>query len=163
MRQWHLDIKTPIGILYLVASERGLKGIGVNKPKDFYSAQPPRGAVQIILRNAQTQLDEYFEGKRASFEIPLDAEGTEFQKKVWRRLSQIPYGQTKSYKDIAIELQAPKACRAVGSANGKNPLMIVIPCHRVIASDGTLGGYSGGLDLKIKLLELEQNAAGTFL
>ena len=163
MRHWVLDIKTPIGILYLVASERGLKGVGIKKPKDFYSTEPPSGAVQIILRNAKNQIDEYFEGKRASFDLPLEAEGTEFQKKVWRRLGQIPYGQTKSYKDIAIELQAPKACRAVGSANGKNPLMIVIPCHRVIASDGTLGGYSGGLELKIKLLELEKNAAATFL
>lgn len=101
------------------------------------------------------QLEEYFSGQRKSFSIPLDLYGTSFQKMVWNELLKIPYGETRSYKDIALALNAAKAVRAVGCANNKNPLSIFIPCHRVIGSNGALVGYGGGLELKEYLLQLE--------
>lgn len=101
------------------------------------------------------QLQEYFEGKRTRFDFPYELRGTEFQKKVWNALCEIPYGETRSYKDIAVAIGNPKACRAVGMANNRNPISIVVPCHRVIGSDGKMVGYGGGLDMKEKLLKLE--------
>ena len=144
-----------IGPLYLAASERGLQAVwwhdlGLQEALEPTSPQLP------ILQAAETQLTEYLEGKRQHFDLPLDAEGTPFQQKVWGELQHIPYGTTRSYKEIAVALADEKACRAVGTANGRNPLSIVVPCHRVIASNGTLAGYSGGLALKQKLLALEQ-------
>jgi methylated-DNA-[protein]-cysteine S-methyltransferase len=112
-----------------------------------------------LLRNAALQLNEYLEGKRNSFDLPLNPKGTEFQKKVWAALCDIPYGETRSYKQIAESVGNPKACRAVGMANNKNPIMIFIPCHRVVGSDGSLTGYAGGLDMKEKLLSLEKRKA----
>ena len=109
-----------------------------------------------LLKEAAKQLDEYFSGKRKVFDLPLKANGTEFQKKVWKALTIIPCGQTRSYEQIAIMIDKPKACRAVGLANNKNPIAIIIPCHRVIGKDGKLTGYAGGLELKQKLLELEK-------
>lgn len=146
-------MKTEVGEFYLVASPTALHGIYWNDPK--LKEADAHSAAGQILKKTEGQLLEYFAGKRTSFELPLDAEGTEFQKRVWQRLCQIPYGKTKSYKDIAKELKDANASRAVGTANGKNPLSIVIPCHRVISSDGSLGGYAGGLELKKKLLALE--------
>lgn len=108
-----------------------------------------------LLKNAYKQLDEYFKGKRKFFDLPLNPKGTEFQKSVWNALMEIPYGCTYSYKDIAIKIGNEKACRAVGNANNKNPILIFIPCHRVIGSNGKLVGYGGGIELKKKLLELE--------
>ncbi|GAB6283349.1 MAG: methylated-DNA--[protein]-cysteine S-methyltransferase [Ignavibacterium sp.] len=108
-----------------------------------------------FLFNLSEQLKEYFSNKRKKFELPLDLKGTEFQMKVWSKLKEIPYGKVVSYKDIAISLGNKKLVRAVGRANSKNPLPIIIPCHRVINSNGKLGGYSGGLEIKIKLLEIE--------
>ena len=102
------------------------------------------------------QLEEYFDGKRKEFDIPIKLRGTEFQKKVWKELLKIPYGATVSYKDIAIKIGNPKACRAVGMANHNNPILIIVPCHRVINENNKLGGYALGLDLKRKLLELEK-------
>jgi O-6-methylguanine DNA methyltransferase len=102
------------------------------------------------------QLQEYFEGKRERFDLPLDLRGTPFQLRVWRALQAIPFGQTRSYKDIASELGHPAAFRAVGRANGSNPVPIVIPCHRVLRSDGGLGGFSSGLDIKVQLLAMER-------
>lgn len=102
------------------------------------------------------QLEEYFDGKRKEFDIPIKLTGTEFQKKVWNELLKIPYGKTVSYKDIAIKIGNPKACRAVGMANHNNPILIIVPCHRVINENNKLGGYALGLDLKRKLLELEK-------
>ena len=102
------------------------------------------------------ELDEYFKGKRKNFSFPMLPEGTEFQNKVWKALIEIPYGEKRTYKDIAITIGNPKACRAVGLANNKNPLPIVVPCHRVIGSNGKLVGYAGGLDIKEKLLEIEK-------
>ena len=108
-----------------------------------------------LFREARRQLDEYFDGQRQAFHLPLRPEGTEFQKKVWQVLCRIPYGQMISYRELATRVGAPRAFQAVGQANGHNPLPILIPCHRVIAANGTLGGYSGGLERKRFLLHLE--------
>lgn len=109
-----------------------------------------------LLVQAAEQLDEYFTGKRKEFDLPLAAEGTLFQKRVWNALCTIPYGETRSYKDIAIQIGNAKACRAVGMANHNNPIGIIVPCHRVVGADGKLVGYAGGLDRKQFLLELER-------
>lgn len=103
------------------------------------------------------QLNEYFGGKRKEFTVPIKLYGTNFQLKVWQALCDIPYGQTRSYKDVAIQIGNPKAARAVGMANNRNPIAIIVPCHRVIASDGKLGGYAAGLDVKRKLLKIENS------
>ena len=109
-----------------------------------------------LLKKTIKQIEEYFEGKRSFFDLPLESKGTEFQKKVWKALIEIPYGETRSYGDIAKIIGNGKASRAVGMANNKNPIPIIIPCHRVIGANGKLVGYAGGLDLKEKLLELEK-------
>lgn len=109
-----------------------------------------------LLDEAAKQLEEYFRGQRQKFDLPLNPQGTTFQKKVWEALCQIPYGETRSYKDVANMIGNPKACRAVGGANNKNPIMIVVPCHRVIGANGKLIGYDGGLELKKYLLNLEK-------
>ena len=152
--QWKYSSK--IGPIFLVVSKDGLSGLYLNQQ----SIQLAKSLNESpILRQTVEELAEYFEGKRKRFTIPLDIHGTPFQKIVWNQLQKIPYGKTVSYKEIASQINRVNACRAVGNANGKNPLCIVIPCHRVIASDGTLGGYSGGLATKIKLLNLENNAS----
>ena len=110
-----------------------------------------------IIRQTIKQFDEYFRGKRKKFELPLNPKGTEFQKKVWLQLMKIPYGKTATYKDIATLIGNSNASRAVGNANNKNPIAIIIPCHRVIGSNNKLTGYAGGLDKKEKLLNLEKN------
>lgn len=110
-----------------------------------------------LIKDVKKQLDEYFAGKRKSFDLPLAPSGTEFQKKVWNALTQIPYGKTCSYKDIACAIGNPNACRAVGMANNKNPIAIIIPCHRVVGKNGDLTGYAGGLDIKKILLDIEEN------
>jgi len=109
-----------------------------------------------LTDKAARQLDEYFAGKRDRFDVPLVPNGTDFQCSVWKALLDIQYGETRSYKQVAFAINKPNACRAVGMANNKNPIWIIIPCHRVIGSDGTLTGYGGGLDMKKKLLELEK-------
>ena len=110
-----------------------------------------------LTNKAAEQLSEYFNNKRKNFDIPLDPCGSEFQRKVWQALREIPYGQTRSYKQVAQMIDNPNACRAVGLANNKNPIWIMIPCHRVIGSDGKLVGYGGGLEMKQRLLEIESN------
>lgn len=111
---------------------------------------------QVLSQTIQ-QLDDYFTGKRQDFDIPLDlSTGTGFQQKVWQALLQIPYGQTISYAQLANNIGQPTACRAVANANGKNPISLIIPCHRVIASNGSLGGYTGGIEIKQTLLDVEQ-------
>jgi methylated-DNA-[protein]-cysteine S-methyltransferase len=110
-----------------------------------------------LLKKAIKQLDEYFSGQRIEFDLPLQFSGTEFQKEVWKALINIPYGETRSYKDIAIEIGNPKACRAVGGANNKNPIILICPCHRVIGASGKLVGYGGGMDMKEYLLNLEKS------
>ncbi len=108
-------------------------------------------------RRAFDQLQEYLAGQRRDFDLPLCPKGTEFQRKVWRALGAIPYGQIRTYGEVAAQVGKPKACRAVGMANNRNPIAIVVPCHRVVGANGTLTGYAGGLDIKAKLLELEGN------
>jgi methylated-DNA-[protein]-cysteine S-methyltransferase len=153
--QWILN--SQIGPLYFVASEIGLQGI-YWKPQKAPILKSLRGTEPsvVILAMAVLQVEEYLAGKRTEFDLPFDIRGTEFQKKVWKELSKIPYGKTCSYRDIAKKIQNEKAVRAVGSANGKNPLSIVVPCHRVIASSGKLAGYAGGVATKTKLLDLEK-------
>ena len=109
-----------------------------------------------LIKEAANQIDEYLNKKRKVFDLPLCAHGTEFQKKVWEALKTIPYGLTHNYEQISIMIGNPKACRAVGLANNKNPIAIIVPCHRVIGKNGSLVGYAGGLELKHKLLELEK-------
>ena len=150
-------IATEIGPLYIVASERALRGVFW---KDQNIVTETAGSLEAkMLDRIQTQIGEYLAGQRREFDLPIEVEGTEFQKRVWERLTKIPYGQTKSYKDIAGELNDIKACRAVGTANGRNPISLIVPCHRVIASNGTLGGYAGGLTIKEKLLALEKTGS----
>ncbi len=108
------------------------------------------------IKNTYIELKEYLYGKRKNFDIEIEMIGTEFQKKVWKELLNIPYGETRSYKDIAIAIGNEKSCRAVGNANNKNPIAIIVPCHRVIGSNGSMTGYAGGLDIKEKLLKIEK-------
>lgn len=118
------------------------------------NAEEDRG--NAVTRETIRQLEEYFEGKRTSFDVKIHVEGTPFQKQVWQALCQIPYGETRSYKDIAVLVGNPKASRAIGMANNKNPIPILIPCHRVIGTSGKMVGYRDGIDKKIILLELEK-------
>ena len=115
----------------------------------------PRTGAGAIVRQAEQELREYFASRRRTFTVKLDLEGTEFQRKAWQAMRKIPFGETISYGDQARKVGKPKAYRAVGSANGKNPIPIIVPCHRVLASDGSLGGYSLGLSMKRRLLALE--------
>jgi methylated-DNA-[protein]-cysteine S-methyltransferase len=148
--QWKMDSK--IGPLYLVASEIGLQGIFWRpKLKEFESSLQ-----NSFIITAIKEIEEYLAGARKKFSVQLDIQGTEFQKRVWLELCKIPYGETRSYKDLAIELKDKNASRAVGTANGKNPLSLIVPCDRVRSSDGSLGGYAGGLEIKTKLLMLEK-------
>jgi methylated-DNA-[protein]-cysteine S-methyltransferase len=160
MTQLQWQLQSSIGNIFLVASDKGLQGVFLRKQAIQMATSLKSKQPEIqILANAAMQLDEYFAGKRQNFDLPFDIEGTAFQKQVWKALSNIPFGKTVSYSDIAKKINNPKAVRAVGSANGKNPLCIIIPCHRVIAADGSLGGYSSGIDIKKKLLKLENTAA----
>ena len=125
----------------------------------FFGTKPPVGFIKAetpLIKKAAAQIEEYLAGKRKKFTLPLVLRGTEFQVAVWRALQDIPYGETRSYKEIAAAIGRPKAVRAVGMANNRNPISIIIPCHRVIGHDGSLVGYGGGLPLKRRLLELEQ-------
>jgi len=112
-----------------------------------------------LIRRAFGQIEEYLAGRRKSFDLPLYAEGTAFMRQVWDALCRIPYGETRSYRDIAVAVGRPAAARAVGLANKRNPIALIIPCHRVIGADGSLTGFGGGLDMKRRLLELEANSA----
>lgn len=142
-------IKTPLGIAAIVGDKDGVSVISVDDHGEVSTEIP------IILQEAVSQLQDYFEGKRTSFDFKLNPKGTEFQKKVWHSLVDIPFGKTRTYLEQSKILGDVKAIRAVASANGKNPLWIVVPCHRVIGSDGSLTGYAGGLWRKKWLLEHE--------
>lgn len=150
-------IVTPVGELKLVASDSCLAGIlwENDDPKRTRFLPQTRDDDHPILIETERQLSEYFTGARRCFELPLDFVGTEFQKKVWQALVAIPFGETRSYSQIAQEIGHPLAVRAVGAANGRNPLSIVAPCHRVIGANGKLTGFAGGLDIKAFLLALE--------
>ncbi|MXZ14432.1 MAG: methylated-DNA--[protein]-cysteine S-methyltransferase [Acidimicrobiales bacterium] len=154
---WHTTVDSPIGPLGLVATDAGLRAVSwrgdetsVKLPDDMVE-DPDRP----ILRLAAHQLGEYFDGDRTSFDLPLDLRGTPFQEAAWRALGDIPYGSTRSYGEQAALIGRPKAVRAVGQANGRNPVPIVLPCHRVIGANGSLTGFGGGLDLKTQLLTHE--------
>lgn len=154
-------IASPVGALKLVASERGLSAIlwENDSPKRVRLGELVASPNHPVLLQAERELAEYFAGDRTSFGLPLDAAGTEFQKAVWGALSTIPFGATRSYGELARQIGAPKASRAVGAANGRNPLSIVVPCHRAIGSNGALTGFAGGLEAKRYLLSLEANRA----
>lgn len=155
-----LTMLSPVGKLTLVASEKGLVAIDVrSNAKQVVTVN--NASAQAILTKTKKQLEQYFAGKRTSFDVALDLVGTEFQLQAWRALCRIPFGKTISYGQQASNIKKPKAFRAVGSANGKNPIAIIVPCHRVVAGDGSLGGYSLGLKMKKQLLALEGvNEAG---
>ena len=147
-------INSPLGPLRLESDGEALTGITFVEEGDGDSpTQLPRDG---ILAEAARQLRAYFAGERRDFDLPLRPVGTEFQRTTWRTLATIPYGQTISYAELARRIDRPRAVRAVGAANGRNPLPIVLPCHRVIGSDGALTGYGGGLPLKRQLLEIER-------
>ncbi len=159
MSPLQVKFQSEIGPIYLVASENGLHGVFWKEKKIEYANPKMRGKAIEILNETQKQIEQYLYGQRKVFNLPLDIAGTEFQKRVWHELSKIPYGKTFSYSDIAKKIKNDKAVRAVGTANGRNPISLIVPCHRVIAADGTLGGYAGGLEIKEKLLRLEQNGS----
>ena len=157
MEKAQRKIDSEIGPLYLVASEKFLHGIFWRD--QGVASEQATSVVSQILDKTEKQIREYLRGQRTTFDIPLKLEGTDFQKRVWAELEKIPYGQTKSYKQIASALNDPKACRAVGTANGKNPISLIVPCHRVINESGKLGGYAGGLNIKEHLLNLEMSTS----
>ena len=150
-------VASPVGKLMLVASESGLAAIlwENDDPDRVRLGSIMEGRGHPVLIAAERQLAEYFAGERKRFDLPLDFNGTEFQKQVWSALLTIPFGETRSYAEIARMIGRPAACRAVGAANGKNPISIVAPCHRVIGANGTLTGFAGGLKAKEYLLQLE--------
>ncbi len=153
---YYNEYVTPVGMLCI--AEEGGALVSVNITRDTDQGMPDGTKKETpLLRQAAAQLAEYFAGKRTQFALPLAPQGTAFQKKVWDALCAIPYGETRSYQEIAAQIGNAKACRAVGGANNRNPLMILIPCHRVIGRDGSLVGYGGGLWVKQYLLELERN------
>lgn len=143
--------ETEIGIIGIRENNKSITDI-------FFSKVDTNDNIEEtdLIKECFKQLKEYFEGNRMKFDLPLDARGTEFQKKVWNELLNIPYGETKSYKDIAVAIGNEKACRAIGMANNKNPIPIIISCHRVIGSNGKLVGYAGGVNVKEKLLNIEK-------
>lgn len=147
-----LTLDTPVGRIGIVEESGALTHLllpGAAGPKDAAPGETP------LLRRAAQELSEYFAGTRKSFGLPLGPAGTAFQKRVWDALAAIPYGETRSYGDMAAAIGSPRAGRAVGGANHRNPLPILIPCHRVVGADGSLTGYGGGLDVKRALLRLE--------
>ena len=161
MSIYYRHVQSPVGSLLLAASDAGLHAV------EFDASQHPvhRGDDWLpgdhpLLRATETQLREYFDGTRHAFDLPLAPEGTDFQQRVWYTLTTIPYGQTISYGELASRVGKPSASRAVGAANGRNPLSIVLPCHRVIGANGSLTGFGGGLPVKRFLLELEGALSG---
>jgi O-6-methylguanine DNA methyltransferase len=178
-------ISSPVGPLFLAVSPKGLVALEFDarlpgqqtirqesirpNPRDLRQERARfRNATRFeespaAIEPFARELEEYFAGRRREFSFPLDLRGTEFQIACWRALLDIPYGETRSYADIARAVGRPKGFRAVGMANNRNPVAIVVPCHRVIASDGTLCGYGGGMDVKRKLLELEGSLSGTLV
>jgi methylated-DNA-[protein]-cysteine S-methyltransferase len=152
----YITMKSPLGLLTLTSNGKALTGIYTRAEK-LERNQPNRlHQEDAVLKRARKQLEEYFKGQRDHFDLPLQAEGTPFQKLVWKALSRIPYGVTQSYGELARAIGNPKASRAVGMANNRNPFCIVVPCHRVIGADGSLTGYAGGVGLKEWLLNHEK-------
>ena len=157
MMQFTKTVASPVGELTLIATDAGLSALlwPNDDPKRVRVGERVAAPEHPILVRAERELRAYFAGERTSFTVPLDAAGTEFQKKTWAALLTIPYGETRSYGELARQIGNPKASRAVGAANGRNPISIIVPCHRAIASDGALTGFAGGLETKRHLLALE--------
>jgi len=164
----HTVIDSAVGPLTLIAQEGSIVGLYMtlqrHRPDEGELGEPdPRGRSAEPFKAAADQLDAYFAGALTRFTLPLAPRGSQFQQRVWAALQEIPYGQTQSYGELAGRIGAPGAARAVGLANGKNPIGIVIPCHRVVGSNGNLTGYGGGLDRKKQLLDLELAVSGAAL
>src|SRR5262249_40562169 len=153
-------VPSPIGDLLLTSDGESLTGLQMDTEGGF-AIDPEWEEGASVLAEAVSQLRAYFAGELTSFDLPLALEVTPFQKQRWKELQRIPYGKTISYQELALRVGNPKASRAVGSANGRNPVAVIVPCHRVIAAAGTLGGYGGGLDRKALLLDLETRSART--
>ena len=151
----YTQIKSPVGTITLVTNDKALVAIHFEKNGRRVERDWEKADRHPILEKAKRQLTEFFSGKRTQFDLPCEFSGTAFQKKVWKTLGSIPYGETRSYADIARKVGSPKAFRAVGAANGRNPIPIIYPCHRVIGANGTLTGFGGGLKAKDILLKLE--------
>ena len=143
------DVKTPVGLMRLTEENGKLIGLDHTEKAEYADESP-------LLTEAERQVTEYFEGTRKDFDLPIELRGTEFQKRVWSALREIPYGETRSYGWVAERIGNPKAVRAVGGANHRNPLMLIVPCHRCIGKDGSLIGFGGGLPMKDALLSLER-------
>ena len=152
---YYCYLNSPIGDLLLAGDDDGLSLIGFPQGKMRHDPEPDWIFNENPFTAARQQLEEYFAGERKDFDLPLHLSGTDFQVQVLRELQRIPYGETTSYGDIAERIGRPKAMRAVGAANGRNPIPIIVPCHRVIGSSGDLTGFGGGLDTKEALLRLE--------
>ena len=159
MQLSYLFLDSPVGRLQLVAHETALVAViwENENPNRVRLAELIENPQHPILLKTVQQLNEYFQGKRQKFDLPLDFEGTEFQQKVWQALLTIPFGETRSYKQIAEQVGNVKAVRAVGAANGKNPISIIAPCHRVVGANGKLVGFAGGLENKDILLKIENH------
>ncbi len=151
----YIVVDSPVGEVTIQTSDKGITGVWfenhTTKPQTLGMCSP----THPILVEAKRQFELYFSAKLTSFSLPIDAKGTEFQKRVWSELCQIPYGQSISYQELANRIGKPKAVRAVGAANGKNTISVIVPCHRVIGKNGKLTGYAGGVERKKRLLELE--------
>lgn len=162
MAYLYKTMPSPVGKLTLIASDKGLATILWEKdnPKRVRLGPVVEDKSHIVLTETERQLNAYFSGSRQSFSVPLDFHGTLFQQKVWAALLTIPFGETRSYLQIATQIGNPKAVRAVGAANGKNPISIIAPCHRVIGANGALTGFAGGLEAKARLLALENPQPG---
>jgi len=160
---YYSEMDSPIGPIFLVSSEKGLVRVALRSESEtdrithIKAEFPDACFIEDAGKNreAARQLQEYFNGSRTNFSLPLDMEGTDFQKKVWNAMLKVPFGRTRSYGQIARDIGNPKACRAVGGSCGKNNIAIVIPCHRIIGSDGSMTGFGGGIPLKKRLLDLE--------
>ena len=155
VRRYKTYYDSPIGILEIIGTENRIIAVHFVEKKTG-----PDPSIPLPLKDCVRELYQYFVGDRKEFSLKLELEGTDFQKKVWSQLMKIPYGKTASYKDIAVAIRNERAVRAVGGANGRNNIAIIIPCHRVIAHDGTLGGYGGGLWKKEWLLKHEKKHIG---
>ncbi|ESK56251.1 methylated-DNA--[protein]-cysteine S-methyltransferase [Acinetobacter tjernbergiae] len=158
MQLIYMYMDSPVGALKLVAHDQALVAVMWDNEdhKRVRLAELIEDRQHPMLLRVKKQLEEYFAGQRQQFDLPLDFQGTDFQQQVWQALLTIPYGEKRSYKDIAVQIGNEKAVRAVGAANGRNPISIIAPCHRVIGSSGALVGFAGGLDKKQILLSLEQ-------
>ncbi len=157
---YYCYLSTPIGDLLLAGDQDALSLVGFPEGSMRHDPEPEWIYNELPLANARQQLTEYFSGERKDFDLSLSLHGTEFQLRVLEELKTIPYGETTSYGDIAKRIGRPKAVRAVGAANGRNPIPIIVPCHRVIGSSGHLTGFGGGLDTKTALLRLEAENSG---